>query len=203
MPATRGWRTCARRGRATPVLYSQEEAFPAGRLQGRGEGQGRCGHRGRGGHHRLRGLKAAAELKKEGIGLRVIDAYSVAPSTPAGIRREVSGNRRPGDRRSRTTIRAAGWAKPSASALAAAPSSSISASGAAALGQARGADDAAGISGRPTSCGLLASSSALRDLIFSAPGFRASWPVAVQGALSLKEGPSTSFQVSGMRCFQG
>jgi len=35
-------------------------------------------------------LKAAAELKKEGIGLRVIDAYSVAPLDAAGIRREVS-----------------------------------------------------------------------------------------------------------------
>jgi transketolase len=76
---------------ATPVLYPAGEAFPAGgsKVLRRSEGDavtviaaGITVHE---------ALKAYDELKREGLGLRVIDAYSVSPLDGETIAREVAG----------------------------------------------------------------------------------------------------------------
>ena len=70
----------------TPVLYGPEEAFPIGGSKvvrsGAGDRVAIVG----GGVTVFEALKAADELGKEGIGVRVIDAYSVKPIDAAGLR---------------------------------------------------------------------------------------------------------------------
>jgi transketolase len=76
---------------ATPALYSKGEAFPVGGSKVVAQGEGDAVTVVAAGITVFEALKAAAELKKEGIGLRVIDAYSVQPIDGEGIRREVAG----------------------------------------------------------------------------------------------------------------
>ncbi len=75
---------------ATPILYGAGEAFPIGgsKVLRRGEGDavtviaaGITVHE---------ALKACDELKKEGIGVRLVDAYSVKPLDEGTIVREVA-----------------------------------------------------------------------------------------------------------------
>ncbi len=75
---------------ATPVLYSKDEAFPLGGSKVVARGEGDVVTVVAAGITVFEALKAAGELKKEGIGLRVIDAYSVQPIDGEGIRREVA-----------------------------------------------------------------------------------------------------------------
>jgi transketolase len=75
---------------ATPVLYSKDDAFPVGGSKVVAKGEGDAVTAIAAGITVFEALKAAAELKKEGIGLRVIDAYSVQPIDGEGIRREVA-----------------------------------------------------------------------------------------------------------------
>ncbi|OGD20000.1 MAG: transketolase [Candidatus Aminicenantes bacterium RBG_16_63_16] len=75
---------------ATPVLYSKDEAFPVGGSKVVAKSEADAVTVVAAGITVFEALKAAAELKVEGIGLRVIDAYSVEPIDAAGIRREVS-----------------------------------------------------------------------------------------------------------------
>ena len=75
---------------ATPVLYSKDETFPVGGSKVVAKGEGDAVTVVAAGITVFEALKAAGELKKEGIGIRVIDAYSVEPIDAAGIRREVS-----------------------------------------------------------------------------------------------------------------
>ncbi len=76
---------------ATPILYRPDEAFPIGgsKVLRRSDGDavtviaaGITVHE---------ALKACEALKKEGLGLRVIDAYSVAPLDRETLLREVGG----------------------------------------------------------------------------------------------------------------
>jgi len=76
---------------ATPLLYSREEKFPAG-----GSKVLRATPRDKvtvigAGITVFEALKAHEALKREGIDIRVVDAYSVQPLDTDGIAREVSG----------------------------------------------------------------------------------------------------------------
>jgi transketolase len=64
---------------ATPLLYSKEEKFPIGGSKVLRRGDGDSATVIAAGITLLEALKAHDELKKENIGLRVIDAYSVQP----------------------------------------------------------------------------------------------------------------------------
>ena len=74
---------------ATPILYSRDEEFPVGGSKVVAKGEGDAVTVIAAGITVFEALKAAGELKKDGIGLRVIDAYSVEPIDAEGIRREV------------------------------------------------------------------------------------------------------------------
>ncbi len=74
---------------ATPILYSRDEEFPVGGSKVVAKSEGDAVTVIAAGITVFEALKAAGELKKDGIGLRVIDAYSVEPIDAEGIRREV------------------------------------------------------------------------------------------------------------------
>jgi transketolase len=73
---------------ATPLLYSTEEPFPIGGSKVLRKGDGDAATVIAAGITVFEALKAHDELKKENIGLRVIDAYSVQPLDRETIVRE-------------------------------------------------------------------------------------------------------------------
>ncbi|MBE3111173.1 MAG: transketolase [Acidobacteria bacterium] len=75
---------------ATPILYPAGETFPIGGSKVLRKGEGDAVTVIAAGITLHEALKASDELKKEGIGLRVIDAYSVKPLDEATILREVA-----------------------------------------------------------------------------------------------------------------
>lgn len=75
---------------ATPILYPAGEMFSIGGSKVLRKGEGDAVTVIAAGITLHEAIKAADELKKEGIGLRVIDAYSVAPLDEATILREVA-----------------------------------------------------------------------------------------------------------------
>jgi transketolase len=75
---------------ATPILYSAGETFPIGGSKVLRKGEGDAVTVIAVGITLHESLKAADELKKEGFGLRVIDAYSISPLDEATILREVA-----------------------------------------------------------------------------------------------------------------
>jgi transketolase len=75
---------------ATPILYPAGEAFPIGGSKVLRKAEGDVATVIAAGITVHESLKACDALKKEGLGLRVIDAYSVAPLDAAGIIREVA-----------------------------------------------------------------------------------------------------------------
>ncbi|HPW18412.1 MAG TPA: transketolase [Candidatus Aminicenantes bacterium] len=75
---------------ATPLLYSPGEAFPIGGSKVLGKGEGDAATVVAAGVTVHEALEARAELAKEGFGVRVVDAYSVAPLDAATIAREVA-----------------------------------------------------------------------------------------------------------------
>ena len=76
---------------ATAILYPASEAFPIGGSKVLRKGEGDAVTVIAAGITVHEALKAYEALKKEGIGLRVIDAYSVAPLDTDAILREVAG----------------------------------------------------------------------------------------------------------------
>ena len=75
---------------ATPLLYPAGEAFPVGGSKVLRKGEKDAVTVIAAGITVHEALKACDTLKKEGLGLRVVDAYSVAPLDKAGILREVA-----------------------------------------------------------------------------------------------------------------
>jgi transketolase len=75
---------------ATPILYPAGEAFAIGGSKVLRKGEGDAATVIAAGITVHEALKACDALKKEGLGVRVIDAYSVAPLDAAGILREVA-----------------------------------------------------------------------------------------------------------------
>jgi transketolase len=75
---------------ATPLLYPKDEAFPVGGSKILAKGEGDAVTVIAAGITVVEALKAAQELKKEGVGVRVIDAYSVEPIDRETIRSEVA-----------------------------------------------------------------------------------------------------------------
>ena len=75
---------------ASPILYSAGETFPIGGSKVLRKGEGDAVTVIAAGITLHEALKASDELKKEGIGIRVIDAYSVEPLDEATILREVA-----------------------------------------------------------------------------------------------------------------
>ncbi len=75
---------------ATPILYPAGEAFPVGGSKILRKGEADAVTVVAAGITVHEALKACDALKKEGIGLRVVDAYSVAPLDADGILREVA-----------------------------------------------------------------------------------------------------------------
>jgi transketolase len=75
---------------ATPLLYPAGEAFPVGGSKVLRKGEKDAVTAIAAGITVHEALKACEVLKKEGIGLRVVDAYSIAPLDEAGILREVA-----------------------------------------------------------------------------------------------------------------
>ena len=75
---------------ATPVLYPAGEAFPIGGSKVLGKGEGDAATVIAAGITVHEALKARAELAKAGLGVRVVDAYSVAPLDAGTIAREVA-----------------------------------------------------------------------------------------------------------------
>jgi transketolase len=80
---------------ATPVLYPAGETFPIGGSKVLRKGEGDAVTVIAAGVTLHEALKAADELKKEGIGVRIVDAYSIKPLDEATILREVAGWARP------------------------------------------------------------------------------------------------------------
>jgi transketolase len=76
---------------ALPILYPAGEDFPIGGCKVLRKGQGDAVTVIAAGITVHEALKAREELKKEGIGVRIIDAYSVAPLDGEKIAREVAG----------------------------------------------------------------------------------------------------------------
>ena len=75
---------------ATPLLYPAGEAFPVGGSKVLRKGEKDAVTVIAAGITVHEALKACDVLKKEGLGLRVVDAYSVAPLDGVGILREVA-----------------------------------------------------------------------------------------------------------------
>lgn len=75
---------------ATPVLYRQDESFPVGGSKVLRKGEGDAVTVVAAGITVHEALKAHEELKKEGLGIRIIDAYSVAPLDTDTIGRETA-----------------------------------------------------------------------------------------------------------------
>lgn len=75
---------------ATPILYPAGETFPIGGSKVLRRGEGDAVTVIAAGITLHEALKACDELKREGIGIRVIDAYSVEPLDKATILREVA-----------------------------------------------------------------------------------------------------------------
>jgi transketolase len=75
---------------ATPLLYSRDEPFSIGGSKVLKRGAADVATVIAAGITVFEALKAADELKKEGIGIRVVDAYSVEPVDRETIRREVA-----------------------------------------------------------------------------------------------------------------
>jgi transketolase len=75
---------------ATPLVYPPGEHFAVGGSKVARKGEGDAATVIAAGVTLHEALKACDALKKEGIGLRVIDAYSVQPLDEAAIRREVA-----------------------------------------------------------------------------------------------------------------
>jgi len=75
---------------ATPVLYPAGEPFPIGGSKVLRKGEGDAVTVIAAGITVHEALKAHDALKKEGLGVRVVDAYSVEPLDAAGIAREVA-----------------------------------------------------------------------------------------------------------------
>jgi transketolase len=78
---------------ATPILYPAGEAFPIGGSKVLRKGEGDAVTVIAAGITLHEALKAYDELKKEGIAIRVIDAYSVEPLDKATIMLEVAATR--------------------------------------------------------------------------------------------------------------
>ena len=76
---------------ATPLLYAAGEAFPIGGSKVLGRGPEDAVTVVAAGITVHEALKAREALRKEGIGVRVVDAYSVQPLDGEGLRREVAG----------------------------------------------------------------------------------------------------------------
>jgi transketolase len=76
---------------ATPLLYPAGEGFPIGGSKVMRKAEGDAVTVVAAGITVHEALKAAEALKKEGLGLRVIDAYSVEPLDRETIRREAAG----------------------------------------------------------------------------------------------------------------
>jgi transketolase len=75
---------------ATPILYAAAEAFPIGGSKVLGRRDGDAVTIVAAGITVHEALKARAELEKAGVGVRVLDAYSVAPLDAATIVREIA-----------------------------------------------------------------------------------------------------------------
>ncbi len=75
---------------AMPILYPAGETFPIGGSKVLRKGEGDAVTVIAAGITLHEAIKASDELKKEGLGLRVIDAYSVKPLDESTIRREVA-----------------------------------------------------------------------------------------------------------------
>jgi len=75
---------------ATPLLYSREESFPIGGSKVLRKGDKDVATVIAAGITVFEALKAHDELEKEGLGIRVIDAYSVQPLDTDTIRKEVA-----------------------------------------------------------------------------------------------------------------
>ncbi len=75
---------------ATPILYRPDEAFPIGGSKVLRRSDGDAVTVVAAGVTVHEALKACDALKKEGLGLRVIDAYSVAPLDRETLRREIA-----------------------------------------------------------------------------------------------------------------
>jgi len=75
---------------ATPMIYVKNEAFPVGGSKIVRQAEGDEVTVIAAGITVVEALKAADELKKDGLGLRVIDAYSVSPIDGETIRRVVA-----------------------------------------------------------------------------------------------------------------
>jgi len=78
---------------ATPILYGVGETFPIGGSKVLRKGEGDAVTVIAAGITVHEALKAHDELKKDGIGVRLIDAYSVKPLDEQTILREVAGTR--------------------------------------------------------------------------------------------------------------
>ena len=75
---------------ATPILYAAGEDFPIGGAKVLGKGEGDAATVIAAGITVHEALKARAELAKAGLGVRIVDAYSIAPLDAGTIAREVA-----------------------------------------------------------------------------------------------------------------
>jgi len=75
---------------ATPILYAADETFPIGGSKVLGKADGDAATIIAAGITVHEALKARAQLAKEGLGVRIVDAYSVAPLDAATIASEVA-----------------------------------------------------------------------------------------------------------------
>jgi len=75
---------------ATPLLYPADETFPIGGCKVLGKAEGDAATIIAAGITVHEALKARAQLAKEGLGVRIVDAYSVAPLDAATIASEVA-----------------------------------------------------------------------------------------------------------------
>jgi len=75
---------------ATPILYAADETFPIGGCKVLGKAEGDVATIIAAGITVHEALKARAQLAKEGLGVRIVDAYSVAPLDAATIASEVA-----------------------------------------------------------------------------------------------------------------
>ena len=112
---------------ATPLLYSKDEAFPIGGSKVLRRSESDAALIVAAGITLVEALKAYDALEKDGIEVRVLDAYSVQPLDAAGILK-AAAEAGTGSSSSRTITRAGDWAKPSPRRWRERPPSSICAS---------------------------------------------------------------------------
>ncbi len=113
---------------ATPILYPVGEPFPIGGAKVLGRGEGDAVTVVAAGITVHEALKAREALAREGLGVRVVDAYSVAPLDAAAISPRGRGDGRPGRRRRGPLRRPAASARLSPRRWPGRPRSGISAS---------------------------------------------------------------------------